>query len=204
MPAGIGLAQIRNLAGLGPGLADPVLLLDVADKIEQPAGRNEVVDEVPAGAQERGRLRRNVAHAFRGDQAPVGAAGEPWALRPEQHAPHRREDAVGGDQHVGFDLRAVVEPRPHLARVLLDTGAAVRQMHALRRHRPRQQRVQLAAVEDVMRRAELLFDIGGKPRLGQRAGRRPSAAGGRTASGTPPGRIPRRAQAGSGCAPRSG
>ena len=147
----------------------------MADEVEQPARRHEVVDEVPAGTEECRRLRRNVAHLFDRDQAAIGAAGEPRPFRPEQRAPHRREDAVGGDQHVGLDLDAVLELRPHRLAVLLDADAAVRQMHPLARHWPRQHRVQLAAMEDVMRRAELTFDIGGEPRLGQRAAVVPAA-----------------------------
>ena len=124
---------------------------------------------MPAWTEECRQLRRNVAHLFDWDQPAIGAAGKPRAFRPEQRAPHRREDAVGGDQHVRFDLDAVVEPCPHRLAVLFDADAAVRQMHALARQRPRQQRMQFAPVEDVMRRAELAFDIGGEPRLGQRA-----------------------------------
>ena len=169
MPARVGGAKIGHLAGLGPGFADPVLLLDMADEVEQPAGRHEIMDEVPARTEERRRLRRDVAHLFHRDQAAIGAAGKPRAFRPEQCAPHRREDAVGGDQHVRFDLGAVLELHPHRLAILLDTGAAMRQMHAFARHRPRQQRMQLTPMENVMRRAELRFDVGRKPRLGQRA-----------------------------------
>ena len=74
----------------------------------------------------------------------------------------------------GFDFSVLSEFRRRLVdgecgSVLLDADAAVRQMHAFRRHRPGQERMQLAAVEDVMRRAELAFDRCAKRRLGQRS-----------------------------------
>ena len=95
MPARVGGAEVVDAARLGPGLADPVFLLDMADEVQHPAGRDEVMDEVPARAEPRRRLRRNVAHLLRRNQPAIGAAGEPRALRPEQRAAHRREDAVG-------------------------------------------------------------------------------------------------------------
>ena len=59
--------------------------------------------------------------------------------------------------------------------VLLDADAAMREMHALRRHRLGQHRVQLAAMEDHVRRAELLLDLSPSGALGQRAAVLPAA-----------------------------
>ena len=149
MPARIGGAEIVDAARLGPGLADPVLLLDMADEVQHPAGRDEIMDEVPAWAEKSRRIGRNVAHLLHRDQPAIGAAGEARALRAEQCAPHRRKDAVGGDQHIGFDLGAVLELYAHGLAVLLDADAAVREMHVFARHRPGQQRMQFAAMENV-------------------------------------------------------
>ena len=92
MPARIGGAEVVDLARLGPGLADPVFLLDVADEVQHPAGRDEIVDEVPARAEKGRRLRRNVAHLLRGNQPAIGAAGEPRTLRSDaaRGAPPKR------------------------------------------------------------------------------------------------------------------
>ncbi len=109
------------------------------------------------------------------DQAAIGAAGEPRALRAQQDAADRREDAVGGDQDIGGRLHAVLERDRHAIGVLLDADAAVREMHALGRHRLGEQRMQFAAMEDHVRRAEFLGDRLAERRFGQRAAIVPAA-----------------------------
>ena len=44
-------------------------------------------------------------------------------------------DAVGADQHVGFDGDAVLEPRLDVAAAVVEADAAMREMHALLGHR---------------------------------------------------------------------
>jgi hypothetical protein len=84
-------------------------------------------------------------------------------------------DAVGRDQGVERDARTVCEKRPHLAAALLDAHASVRQMHPLGRHGLGEQRMQLAAMEDVVRRAEFLLDRLAERRAGQRFAVLPAA-----------------------------
>src|SRR3569833_673958 len=67
MPAGISRAQILNLARLGPGLADPILLLDMADEIQQPSAGNKLMDEVASRPEECGGLRRDITHLLYGN-----------------------------------------------------------------------------------------------------------------------------------------
>ena len=120
-------------------------------------------------------LRRNVAHLLRRNEPTIGAAGEARTLWSDERTAHRRKDAVGRDQHIGLDLGAVLELHAHGLAVLFDADAAVREMDALGRHGISQQRMQFAAMEDHVRRAELLLDVRGKPRLGQRAAIVPAA-----------------------------
>ena len=131
------------------------------------------MDEVPARTEPRGRLRRNVAHPLGRDQSAIGAAGEPRPLRPETM--RRTAEKMPS---APISISAVTSGRSrtcsHAIGRLLDAGAAVRQMHALGRHR-REERVQVAAMEDVMRRAELLRDGVAERRLGQRAAVVPAA-----------------------------
>src|SRR6185437_7011315 len=76
---------------------------------------------------------------------------------------------------VGLDRGAVLELHPHAMRVLLDADAAVAEVDAPGRHRLGEQRMQLAAREDHVRRAELLFDRRTERRARQRAAVLPAA-----------------------------
>ena len=80
----------------------------------------------------------------------------------------------------------------------------MRQMHALRRHRLGEQGVQFAAVEDIVRRAELRFDLLAERRAGQRAAVLPAALMEERRAARRPWRTPRRARAGSGAREHSG
>ena len=133
------------------------------------------MDEMSRRPEERCRLRRDVAHLFRRNETAIGPAGKPRPLRAQQRLPHRREDAVGGEQHIGLDLDAVVEPCPDLVGVLLDADAAMRQMDTLGWNRLGQHRMQFASMENVMRRAELLLDSVAERRLRQGAAVIPAA-----------------------------
>ena len=172
MPARVERGEIAQIARLGPGFLDPDVLLDQADEIEQPAGGDRVVHEVPARTHPVGGrdLDVEMRDPLDRDQAAIGdAAGEARPLLAEQRMADHRMDAVGADQHVGLDRDAVLEARLDVVAAIGEADAAMREMHALLRQRLGQHGVEIAAVEHVGRRAEQRFGLFDQPRARQRA-----------------------------------
>ena len=77
-----------------------------------------------------------VAQALGGHQPAVGgAAGEDGVLRPEEHPPDGGVDAVGADEQVDLDRRAVLEGRLDAVAVIGEPGQQVADVEALGRQR---------------------------------------------------------------------
>ena len=83
--------------------------------------------------------------------------------------PNGRVHAVGADQHVGFDRRAVLELRLDVVTAIDRLRAAMVEMQPLARQRLRQQLMHLAAMKHPERRAVALLGLVGEPRKRERA-----------------------------------
>ena len=108
MPALEGGDRVGRVAGVGPRLPRPAVLLDDRHEVDQAPALDVVVDEVGLRAHPDlgGHLEVEVAQALGGHQPAIGgAAGEDRVLRAEQHLADRRVDAVGADQQVDLDRR---------------------------------------------------------------------------------------------------
>ena len=100
-----------------------------------------------------------MAQALGGHQPAVGgAAGEDGVLRPEQHLADGRVDAVGADEEVDLDRRAVLEARLDAVAVVGERGEPVADVQALGRERADERAQQVGAVHLVVREAEGLDD----------------------------------------------
>jgi hypothetical protein len=147
---------------IGPVLAVPGVVLGPADEVQQAPPRDEVVHEMTARAQPRlgADLEPEVGDAPDRHQAAVGdAAGEARRLLAEQRRPHRRMDAVGADQHVGRDARAVLEPGLDAIAPVGEGDEPVAEVHALGGEARGDDGEQVRAVHGQVRRAvELLAE----------------------------------------------
>ncbi len=98
---------------VGPVLAVPLVVLGPAYEIEQPAARDKVMDEVPAGADPglRTEFKPEIGDPLDRNEPAIGdTAGELRRLVAEKPGADSRMNAVGADQHIGLDTRAVGEP----------------------------------------------------------------------------------------------
>src|SRR5262245_35037329 len=101
MPALVGHTQVGHIAALRPGFADPVSAFYVGDKIQKPAGRYKIMNEVAARSEPRGGIWRNITNPLGGDEASICAAREARALMSKQQAANSRVNTVRADQQVG-------------------------------------------------------------------------------------------------------
>ena len=188
MPALEGGDRVGRVAGVGPRLARPAVLLDDRHEVDEPPALDVVVHEVGLGAHPDlgGHLEVEVAQALGRHQPAIrGAAGEDGVLRAEQHLADGRVDAVGADQEVDLDRRAVRERRLDAVAVVDEAGEPVADVQALGRERADERAQQVGAVHLVVREAEGVDD--GVAEVGAAAAsvRRPSGAGARPAGGRP-------------------
>ena len=136
MPTLEGGERAGHCGAVGPVLAVPFVVLGPADEIKQATARDEVVHKVRARSDPRLRadLEPEIGDAFDRDQSAIGdAAGKDWGLLAEQGGAHRRIDAVGADQDVGFDPSAVFEPCLDEVAFVLEANETVAEMNALGR-----------------------------------------------------------------------
>ena len=153
--------RIRRVAGVGPRLPRPAVLLDDRHEVDQAPALHEVVDEVGVRAHPdlRGHLEVEVAQALGRHQPAVGgAAGEDGVLRPEQHLADGRVDAVGADEEVDLGRRAVREGRLDAVAVVDEAGELVSDVQALGREGAGEGAEQVGAVHLVVGEAEGVDD----------------------------------------------
>jgi hypothetical protein len=86
VPTVVGGERVGDVALIGPRLSGPGVLLEDRDEVDQLPVSDEVVHEVPAGAQPdlRGHLQLQVGQPVGRDQPPVrDTPGEVWVLGAE-------------------------------------------------------------------------------------------------------------------------
>ena len=108
-------------------------------KFSRRAARDEIMHEMAAGADPglAAELEAEIGDALDRHQPAIGdAAGEVRRLVAEQRGAHRRMDAVGADQHVGGDARAVVEAGLDAVAPVVEADQAVAEMDVLGREAP--------------------------------------------------------------------
>ena len=149
----------------GPRLECPRLGRCHTDPIDEPAGRHEVVHEVPARTHHdgAGEWQPQVGDPLRRNKtSPRRVAGESGFLRPEQLLAHNGVDAVRADHHVGGRARSVGEAQ-HGARVptggLLDPDQPPPERDLLRRHPRGEHTLEVGAVHVVVGKAVLGDDV---------------------------------------------
>ena len=133
MPAVERDERALDRGAIGPVLAVPRVVLGPPDEIQQPAARDEVVHEVPAGADPRLRADLEVepGETLGRDQSAIrDTAGEARRFFAEQHGAHRRVDAVGADQDVGRDALAVLERGRDAVALAVQPDQAVTEVNA--------------------------------------------------------------------------
>src|SRR5262249_49634655 len=104
-----------------------------ADKIQQPAARDEVMHQMAAWPEPRlvAALETEFGDALRRDQSAIrDAAGKLRVLSAEQQLAHRGMDAVGADKNVGLDNGAVGEARLDRIAMIDEAGEAMAEMDA--------------------------------------------------------------------------
>src|SRR5262249_10650313 len=147
---------------IGPVLPVPDVVLGPADEVQQARTRDEVLHEVPAGADPRLRadLEPEVGDALDRHQAAIGhAAGEARRLLTEERSAYGRMDAVGADQDVAGNSGVVLEPGLDAVALVGEADNAVAQMDASCRKPGGDDREQVRTVNGEMRRAiELLTE----------------------------------------------
>ena len=89
----------------------PTIFFGNRDEVDQPSRRNEVMDEMARGPSRFAFfIQDSDASVDSRDQAAIGdAAGEARLFRTEQGVAHGRVNAVGADNSVGRDRRAILE-----------------------------------------------------------------------------------------------
>src|SRR2546425_4342582 len=160
MPAVERDERALDRGAIGPVLAVPRVVLGPSDEIQQPAARDEVVHEVPAGADPRLRaeLQVELGETLGRDQSAIrDAAGEARRFLAEQPGAPRRVDAVGADQDVGRDALAVLEPGRDAVALVVQPDQAVTEVNAFGHETRGDDREQVGAMNGQMGRAvELL------------------------------------------------
>ncbi len=163
---------------VGPVLTVPGVVLGPADKVQEAPARDRVVDEMAAGPDPRlvAQFEPEVGDALDWHQPAIGdAAGKARRLLAEQLGAHRRVDAVGADQHIAGDPRAVVEPCLDFRALVGEADQPVAEMHPLGRKARGDHRQQIGAVNGDVRRAVKCFALRVERRLLQGAPVLPAA-----------------------------
>src|SRR5712691_6765579 len=163
---------------VGPVLAVPGVVLGPADEIEEAPARDRVVHEMPAGADPGlvAEFEPEIGDALGGHQPAIGdAAGKARRLLAEQLGAHRRVDAVGADQHVARDPRAVFEPCRDFVALLSNPHKPLAEMDPLGGEARCDRRQKIGAVNGDVRRAIERFALRVERRLLQGAPVLPAA-----------------------------
>src|SRR5271166_2671420 len=131
MPAGKGGERAIDCRTVGPVLAVPCVVLSPADEIQQASAGYKIMHEMGARSDPRlvAVIEAEIGDALDRDKPAIGdTAGEHRCLVAEQPSLNCRMDAIGADQQVDRNTRAIVESGLDAVSLVGEAGESVAEM----------------------------------------------------------------------------